>query len=168
WGRQLSGPIVELGRWAARLMGQKSEAESFRNQWMAVPVAMMFGGHDPDRAKLVVEIRSEGGAGILESSRGEVHFRPGPATAPDVVVSGPPDVIIGLLAGRLDKSTAAQHGVSVLGDFRRVARLRQRDWMSGPPGRSPLGTRRGHVPTSFMTRPVPPSGGRTQPGRLVD
>ena len=47
-------------------------------------------------------------------------------------LSGPPDAIIGLLGGRLSPEAAAEHGVTVLGDARDLARLRQPDWFGGP------------------------------------
>jgi hypothetical protein len=58
-------------------------------------------------------------------------FRPGPADPPDLVLSGPPDGIIGLLGG-LFGAEAAEHGVTILGDARDLDRLRQPDWLSGP------------------------------------
>jgi hypothetical protein len=42
------------------------------------------------------------------------------------VISGPPEGVLGLLAGALDKAAASEHGVSVHGDIRRLARLKGR------------------------------------------
>jgi hypothetical protein len=92
---------------------------------------LMFGGSDPNRPDLEVEVRAEGEEAVtLVSRSGEVRSHSGPANSPDVVVSGPADTIIGLLAGRLDKGAAVGEGVSILGDFEQVARLRQPDWLS--------------------------------------
>ena len=65
----------------------------------------------------------------LVSRNGEFHCRSGPADSPDVVVTGPADTIIGLLAGRLDEDAAVEEGVSV-GDFVQVAQPRKPDWLS--------------------------------------
>jgi len=62
----------------------------------------------------------------IESVGGEIRVHAGQPRSPDLVVNGPPNAILGLLAGRLDKSQAAAHGVAVLGDARRLRRLRPR------------------------------------------
>ena len=85
------------------------------------------------RPDLEVEVRAGGEEAVtLVSRSGEVRSHQGPANTPDVVVSGPADTIIGLLAGRLDTDAAVGEGVSILGDFEKVARLRQPDWLSEP------------------------------------
>ena len=132
WGQRLAGPVRELARWGAPLMARKAETDAFRGQWFALPTAMMFGGTDPSRPDLAVEIRSDGQTVSLLARDGTVSFRPGPADPPDLVLSGPPDAIIGLLGGRLSAQAAAELGVTILGDARDLDRLRQPDWLSGP------------------------------------
>ena len=132
WGQRLAVPVRELARWGAPLMARKAEADAFRGTWFALPAAMMFGGTDPGRPDLAVEIRSDGETVSLLARDGRVSFRPGPADPPDLVLSGPPDAIIGLLGGRLSPEAAAEHGVTVLGDARDLDRLRQPDWFGGP------------------------------------
>jgi DNA-binding HxlR family transcriptional regulator len=137
WGELLAEPVYALARWAVPLMTEMREAESFRSHWLAAPIAFIFGGEDPDRPPLEAEIRADDSPITLKSADGRVTFHPGPASATDLVISGPPDAIIGLLAGRLDHKAAARQGVSVLGDFQPLARSRQADWLSSPQTRSP-------------------------------
>ena len=133
WGKGLATPVRELVRWAAPLMNEKQSGDSFRSRWLEIPLDLMFGGSDPNRPDLEVEVRAGGEEAVtLVSRSGEVRSHSGPANTPDVVVSGPADTIIGLLAGRLDKDAAVGEGVSILGDFEQVARLRQPDWLSEP------------------------------------
>ena len=132
WGQRLAVPVRELARWGAPLMQSKAEADAFRGTWFALTAAMMFGGTDPRRPDLAVEIRSGGETVSMRSKGGQVSFRPGPADRPDLVLSGPPDAIIGLLGGGLSAEDAAGHGVTILGDARNLDRLRQPDWISGP------------------------------------
>jgi DNA-binding HxlR family transcriptional regulator len=134
WGERLAEPVFALARWAAPLMTERGEGEAFRSHWMAGPVRVIFGGVDPRRPPLVVELRTDGSATTMESVGGVVQMRPGPATSPDLVISGPPEGIIRLLGGRLDKKAAAREGVHVVGDLRRLARLRRADWLEGPEG----------------------------------
>jgi len=60
----------------------------------------------------------------IVSTRGRVQLQPGPAHSPDLAISGPPEGVVGLFAGRLDKAAASERGVLVRGDIRRLTRLR--------------------------------------------
>ncbi|MBO0715482.1 MAG: helix-turn-helix transcriptional regulator [Acidimicrobiales bacterium] len=131
WGERLAEPVTALARWASPLMAERAPDEVFRPHWMAGPVAVIFGGVDPYRPPLVVELRTEGSAVTMISEDGVVRIRPGPAESPDLVVSGPPEGIIRVLAGRLDKKQAAAEGVHVVGDLRPLGRLRRRDSPEG-------------------------------------
>ncbi|HEX3460585.1 MAG TPA: helix-turn-helix domain-containing protein [Acidimicrobiales bacterium] len=133
WGKGLATPMRELVRWAVPLMNEKRTGDSFRARWLEIPFDLVFGGFDPSRPDLEVEVRAGGEEAVTLVSRGgEVRSHAGPANSPDVVVSGPADTIIGLLAGRLDREAAVEEGVSILGDFGQVTRLRQPDWLGQP------------------------------------
>jgi hypothetical protein len=108
------------------------DTETFRSEWFDFPVAIMFGGTEPDRPPLVVELRAGDSPVTVESARGEVRFRPGPALSPDLILTGPPPVVMGLLSGRLDQKQAEDLGASVLGDLSPLSRLRRSDWLTGP------------------------------------
>jgi len=132
WGEQLAEPLQALARWGAPLMDEMEDSETFRSEWLDFPVAFIFGGTDPDRPPLTVEIRADESPVTMELARGEVHFRPGAALSPDLVLTGPPAVVVGLLSGRLDQKHAEDLGASVLGDLRPLSGLRRPDWLSGP------------------------------------
>ncbi len=132
WGERLAEPVYALSRWGSPLMGDMRDDETFRSHWLAAPISVIFGGVDPQRPPLVVEIRAGGPAVTMESADGQVTFHPGPAASPDLVLSGPPDTIVGILSGRLDERAASRLGASILGDLRPLARLRQDDWLTGP------------------------------------
>ena len=132
WGEQLAEPLQALARWGSPLMDEMEDTEVFRSEWLDLPVAFIFGGTDPERPPLVVEIRAGDSPVTMESARGEVRVRPGPALSPDLVLTGPPAVAVGLLSGRLDQKQAEDLGASVLGDLRPLSRLRRSDWLSGP------------------------------------
>jgi hypothetical protein len=53
-----------------------------------------------------------------------VRVVPGRHPSPDLVLSGRPDGIIGVLAGKRDRPAVAK--VTVMGDVRKIARLRPR------------------------------------------
>ncbi len=132
WGRHLARPINELARWAAPLMAHQGTGESFKAHWLATPIAFMFGGVDPARPPLQVEIRTDDEIVTMESADGRVTLRSGPSASPDLVLNGPPDVIIGVLSGRLSERAATDLGLRALGDMTGLGSLYQTDWLMGP------------------------------------
>jgi DNA-binding HxlR family transcriptional regulator len=132
WGRKLGTPVHELVRWAAPLMLAGQGTDAFRARWLELPLELMFGGVDPGRPNIQVEVRTADEVLTLSSSAGSVEVRTGPAPTPDVVVTGPPELIVGLMSGALDKDVAMSQGVSILGDFADVERLRRDGWTDLP------------------------------------
>ena len=132
WGRHLAEPVQALVRWGSPLMDRRGEDDAFQGRWLALPIELIFGGVDAARPPFVAEIRADGQAVTLESAEGRVVVRPGAAAAPNLVLTGPADAVVGLLSGRLDRAGAQAEGVSVLGDADTLARLRRPDWLSGP------------------------------------
>ena len=124
WGQGLAEPVYALARWASPLMDEPAGDDEFRSTWLAPVVANKFGGVDPSRPDTTIEIHSGDSPMTNVSTRGRVQVQPGPSDCPDLVISGPPEGVIGLLAGALDKAAAPERGVSVHGDIRRLARLR--------------------------------------------
>lgn len=125
WGYGLREPLYALARWSAPMvMMRPSGDDSFRVAWLAHPVAVIFEGVDARRRPLIIEVRIGDESTTIESRDGVVTLRPGPPPSADIVLAGPPDEILGLLAGHLDPNTAARGGVTITGDGRRLARLR--------------------------------------------
>jgi DNA-binding HxlR family transcriptional regulator len=124
WGQGLREVVFAIGRWAYPLMGELEEGETFRSHWIAHPVEALFPGVDPARPELTIEIRCGGQPMTIHSRDGLVRVDPGPAAAPDLVLTGPPDAAIGLLAHRIDAAEAKVRGVAVTGDVRLLRRLR--------------------------------------------
>ncbi len=132
WGESLGEPLQALARWASPLMDEMAETESFRSNWLEFPVEFIYGGVQTDRPRAEIEIRADGSPVTMESVHGEVRFRTGAAISPDLVLTGPPAVVIGILSGRLDQPEAEGLGASILGDLGILSQLRRTDWLSGP------------------------------------
>jgi DNA-binding HxlR family transcriptional regulator len=124
WGQGLVEPVYALARWAGPLMAEPAGDDHFRSAWLVPVVAGIFGGVDPSRPDTTIEVHTGDSPMTIVAAGGRLQVQPGPADVPDLVISGPPEGVIGLLAGALDKTAAADAGVSVHGDIRRVARLR--------------------------------------------
>jgi DNA-binding HxlR family transcriptional regulator len=124
WGLGLAGPVYALARWAAPLMSEPAGDDQFRSAWLAPVVANIFDGVDPSRPDTTIEIRTGESPMTIVSTGGRVQLQPGSAESPDLVISGPPEGVIGLLASALDKAEASERGVLVEGDIRHLARLK--------------------------------------------
>jgi DNA-binding HxlR family transcriptional regulator len=124
WGQGLKEPIYALARWGGPLMAEPAGDDQFRSDWLVPVVAGVFGGVDPSRPDTTIEIHTGDSPMTIVSAGGQVQVQPGTADGADLVISGPPEGVIGLLAGALDKAAASEGGVLVHGDIRRLARLR--------------------------------------------
>lgn len=126
WGRGLHEAIYALGRWAGPLMVKRGKA-AFRPGWLRHMVIARFEGVDAQRKDMTVEMRLPDAEPMsLVSTRGRVHLVAGAAAEPDVVLSGPPDGVAGLLGGRVSGVEAKSRGVRIVGDARLLAGLRPR------------------------------------------
>ena len=124
WGEGLREVSAAIGRWASPLMGGIAEGDSFRSHWIAHPVTALFPGVDPDRPELSIEVRCADEPMTIRFIDGRVDVQAGRADAPDLVLTGPPDTAIGLLARRFDAREARARGLAVTGDAGLLRRLR--------------------------------------------
>jgi DNA-binding HxlR family transcriptional regulator len=124
WGQGLRDVVEAIGRWAAPLMGSMEGDDAFRGHWIAVPVAALFPNVDPHRPELTIEMRCADEPVTVTSTKGRVSVHLGSANAPDLVLTGPPDATVGLLAQHVDPAAAKERGVTVTGDIRKLRRLR--------------------------------------------
>ena len=124
WGEDLHEVVFAIGRWAGPLMGRMAEDDTFRSHWIVHPLAAMFPGVDATRPELTIEVRCGEAPMTIRSAEGRVSVHPGQAAAPDLVLTGPPDATVGLLARHVDAAEAKARGVAVTGDVRLLRRLR--------------------------------------------
>jgi DNA-binding HxlR family transcriptional regulator len=124
WGQGLREVVFAVGRWAFPLMGQLAEGETFRSHWIAHPIAALFPGTDTSRPDLTIEVRCGDQPMTIRSAEGRVSVQAGPARAPDLVLTGPPDATIGLLARRIDAEQAKSRGLAITGNPRLLRSLR--------------------------------------------
>ena len=123
-GAGLRDVLYAIGRWAYPLMGTLAEGEEFRSQWIVHPLAALFPGVDPSRPDLEMEIRCGDTPMTVAVHGGALSVEEGPAPAPQLVLTGPPDAVIGLLAGRISRREAESLGLRVTGDLRMLRGLK--------------------------------------------
>jgi DNA-binding HxlR family transcriptional regulator len=122
WGEGLQEVLYAVGRWANPLMKRPLGDDEFRSQWLTHPIHVLYEGVDRRRPKMTIEVDTSDAPMTIESANGRVRVVPGRPQSPDLVLSGPPDGIIGLLAGIRDR--ASTRAVAITGDARKLARLR--------------------------------------------
>lgn len=125
WGGQLRDVLYTLGRWAMPLMATGPGDDQFRAGWLRHLVAMHLGEVDPTRGDGVVELRCGDEPLTLIAHGGRVLTAAGTVgQPPDLVLSGPPDGVGGLVTGHLTPEQAADRGVEVEGDLAVLVAMR--------------------------------------------
>jgi DNA-binding HxlR family transcriptional regulator len=123
-GEGLRDVLGSIARWGYPLMGELAPDEAFRPHWIAHPLNALFPGTDPSRPDTTIEVRCGEPTMTLEFVDGRLVVHEGTAAAPDLVLTGPPDLIVGLLARRFDRAEAAERGLAITGDTRVLKHLR--------------------------------------------
>jgi len=122
-GVQLEPALDALGAWGIRYMAQPVDGDEFRSHWFAFPVELFLHDSDPDGPPLSIELRPGGRPAVVQVSGGQVTTRLGDAPSPDLVLDGPPRLILGLLAAGLTPAQAREAGLTITGDVAVLRRL---------------------------------------------
>ncbi len=122
-GEELAPVLLALGRWGSDLMGEMDDDDEFRSQWLRYPIERLLTDGAPAKAPVTIELHTGDQPMTVEVDAGTVRARPGTADEPDVVLTGRPDVIVGLLTHRIDLRAARRRGLRVEGDVEALQRL---------------------------------------------
>jgi DNA-binding HxlR family transcriptional regulator len=125
-GAALEPAIAALGMWARPLMSECGEGDEVRGHWLALPVRLYLTDREPLAPPITIEVRTAGEPMLIETVGGEVRARQGSAEAPDATLSGPPNLVMGVLMGRLTVSRARARGLSFRGNQDVLRRLAPR------------------------------------------
>jgi DNA-binding HxlR family transcriptional regulator len=115
-GAELLPVLDALGRWGTRYMTELAERDTFRGQWFAFPARMFLRDSDPDGPPLSIELRAASSPAVIEVSGGAIRTRLGTAAAPDLVLTGEPQLVMAMVCGYLTCAEALDLGVQVSGD----------------------------------------------------
>ena len=119
-GEALKAVLAELGRWGAPLMAEPANEDAYRGHWLA---SLDLSDQAPDEPPVSIELRTGEEAVTIETIDGAVRTRPGPAETPDAILTGPPQLIAGVLTGSLTLAEAQAAGLEYDGDFGALRRL---------------------------------------------
>ncbi len=123
-GELLKPVIDELGRWGMPLMAESTPDEQYRSYWLSMPVEQFLA--DESGVPTTIEVRVGERPMLIEARDGAVSTRPGTSEHADAVLSGPPQVVLGLITGALAHDDALSRGLSFEGAPEALERLRPR------------------------------------------
>ena len=121
-GRKLESTLRELAIFGASFL-ERRKGETFRIQWLAFPLRMMFRPERAQGQKLVIQFETNGEVLHVRVEDGAISTDLGPAETPDVVVAG--DIATLALAARdraAAKEAAAKGKLRVTGTKEAVGR----------------------------------------------
>jgi DNA-binding HxlR family transcriptional regulator len=122
-GAELEPALAALGAWGIRYMAEPADHDEFRSHWFAFPVSLFLHDRDPDGPPIAIELRAAGRPAVIEVSGGSVRTRLGTTPIPDLVLSGTPQLILGLISAHLTPGQAKKAGLEVEGNVGVLARL---------------------------------------------
>jgi DNA-binding HxlR family transcriptional regulator len=123
-GAELEPVLTALGDWGLRYMTQPADGDEFRSHWFAFPVGLFLHDRDPDGPALSIELRTTGRPAVIEVAGGEIRTQLAAKTSqPDLVLDGPPRLILGLLSAHLTPAQATDQGLKITGDPAVLRRL---------------------------------------------
>jgi DNA-binding HxlR family transcriptional regulator len=112
-GAALEPVLRALGGWGLRYMADERPDDAFQAPWLAYAATWFAAaGHGPPAEIQLVAGEEEA---VVSLGDGEVHARTGRAEDPDLVLSGPPRAIMGLVTGAIDADQATGLGLQVSG-----------------------------------------------------
>src|SRR5262249_53480455 len=122
-GAELEPALEALGVWGIRYMAKPADHDEFRSHWFAFPISLFLHDRDPDGPPIAIELRAAGRPAVIEVSGGSVCTRLGTTPAPDLVLRGTPQLILGLISAHLTPGQAQEAGLEIEGNVGVLARL---------------------------------------------
>ena len=123
-GQELETILFELGRWGAPLMTEPDEQDAYRGHWLALPIRLLVSDRTPDQPPVTIELRTGEDTLTVQTDDGKIHTHPGAAENPDLILTGPPQLLVAVLTGQLNLTTARARGLQTQGNAKILSRFR--------------------------------------------
>jgi DNA-binding HxlR family transcriptional regulator len=124
-GAALEPLVLELGRWGSPLMvAGPAEGDDFRSHWLSFPVTEYLRDVAPDGPPASIELRTGAQPVTIEARDGSLQLKQGAVEDPDLILSAPPHVLLGVFTGQLDLAAARSRGLKAQGDRALLERIR--------------------------------------------
>jgi DNA-binding HxlR family transcriptional regulator len=115
-GRELEGALLQLGRWGAPLLAYRAKGETLQSHWLVLPLKLVLVDGRPEDPAINIELRAGSEPITIAVSSGAIDVRLGVAGRAAAVVTGKPETILQLFAGRIDLPAALAVGMRWEGD----------------------------------------------------
>jgi DNA-binding HxlR family transcriptional regulator len=125
-GEQLRAVVYELGRWGIPLMVDTRPEEEYRSHWLQMPVELFLADDASEHESTTIEVRAGEQPMLIEAREGVISTRAGTSEHADAVLSGPPQLVLGVLTGALDADEAVAQGLCFDGERAALERLQPR------------------------------------------
>jgi DNA-binding HxlR family transcriptional regulator len=123
-GRMLGGVALALAWWGYELLGTPKKGDEFRAHWFMVVGQAAFNPRSAGDQRLVCEMRtSENDVSHFRIEDGQFKIFQGPATDPDLTLSGAPHDFIELFTGQVGPRAAIANGMTLDGDLKTLERV---------------------------------------------
>lgn len=132
-GRDLEPVLKALGAWGLRQMVTERPDDAFQAPWLVYAAAWFTADADPSAGPAVIQLVAPAsptthGAlaeAIVElDGQGGIDARVGRVAHPDLVLEGPPRLVLGVITGMLDLDQAIAAGIQITGRRGLLKRLR--------------------------------------------
>jgi DNA-binding HxlR family transcriptional regulator len=123
-GQALAPSIRALGMWGVPLLAAAKNSEAFQPHWLVLPAEIYLKDSQPGPNRVSVELRTGDESVTIEAVAGEVRAKPGADLSPDLILTGNPKIVFGLLMDKVGLSEAKQTGMTYSGNLGVLKRIR--------------------------------------------
>jgi DNA-binding HxlR family transcriptional regulator len=123
-GLALAPALKELGLWGLQFMGEERPGDAFRAEWLAYAPGWFAVDAEPEAPAATIQLIAAGEPAVIELGDGQVRTRVGAAEDPDLVLTGSPQAVLGLVTGLIDLKVATDLGLTAEGQVSLLGRLR--------------------------------------------
>jgi DNA-binding HxlR family transcriptional regulator len=125
-GETLGPAVLALGRWGEPLIVEHDDGDSFCTHWLSLQAKLHLADQAPEDPPVAIEVRAGDEPLTIEAVDGALRTRPGAASDPDLVLSGSPELLVGVLTGRLSVGDARARGLRHSGALKTLRRVQAR------------------------------------------
>ncbi|GAA3617947.1 winged helix-turn-helix transcriptional regulator [Microlunatus ginsengisoli] len=125
-GAELRPAVEALAIWGGGAVPAAPADGEFRSRWLVLPAEAMLADRRPAEPGVSIELRTGDEPVLIEVAGGAVHARTGRDADdpnPDLVISGPPKAVLGVISGKLPLGAAAGLGVRLGGEESVLSRV---------------------------------------------
>lgn len=131
-GQALEPAVRAIGLWGLRLMDADQAGDDFQAHWLAYAPLWFANDAEPDGPPAVIQLDAHGEKAVIELRQGRIHTRTGVADGADLVISGSPRAVLGVVTGATTSDADPELTVSGRRDLlQRLIRAKPRSYSVG-------------------------------------